>query len=193
MAIPSREQLDHDAAIDYLKQGCQRVNSSKIKDEYVLPSLSHQYYTSQSHLHDLARFATDITSRYRKMSEKKLIAGLSYGVFAIRKSSIPYRNFRIITESMTIPDLCLEERIYAFNKLAYNDSIYEIREEFPWPDNPELYGKDYELGLRSMLAAGYLVKKEMTEEINAEEIKLWFNEAYDFYHDKETNIDLSQL
>jgi hypothetical protein len=188
MAIPSREQLDHDAAIDYLKQGCQRVNAIDIDDNDVLPCLSPLYYRAQTQLHDLARFAAEISGRYRSISERKLIAGFSYGVFTINLCNIPKRDFRIKTESITTPDVSIDDRIFAFKELAYDDSIYEIREEFPWPDNPDLYGKDYELGLRSLLAAGYLVTKDMTENMNAEEAKLWFDDTDLFLKNKRSKI-----
>jgi hypothetical protein len=188
MSEITKEQIIHDGAVDYLLRGCQRVIEGTYDEQDILPYPSSIFYKSNTHLHDLARFAREMTNAHPSMDKDKLIAGFSAGVLIVSKSDVPIRDFRIKTESMTTPDIDIDDRITTFEQLAFYDSIHDLRGAYPVPENPKLRGKNYDLGVRAMLAAGYFVLTDTVEAMNSEDAKIWFNDALRFYRDKKSQI-----
>jgi hypothetical protein len=187
MAEITREQIIHDGAIDYLLRGCQRVFDSGDEDRDVLPYPHYLFYRTETYLHDLVRFAHEISNKKPMMNRDKLVAGLSYGAYIVNKSgALDARDLRIKTESFTTPDEDIDGRIEIFEELAKSDSIRELHGEYPLPENRSLHGKNYDLGVRAMLAAGYCVLTDPVELINSQETKNWFEETGRFLKDKST-------
>jgi hypothetical protein len=189
----TKDQIIHDGAIDYLLRGCERVFESEVIERDVLPSPHHIFYRSDTHLHDLARFANEVAEKVTGVNRDKLVAGFSVGVFIVSKSDIPIRDFRIKTESITTPDIDLESRLTAFEQLAFYDSIHELHGAYFELANPRLRGKNYDLGVRAMLAAGYFVLTDTVEAMNAEDAKRWFRDTHKLFREKKTNISSEDL
>lgn len=181
----SGEEVTREGSIALLERGCSDIQRTIVKQGiHKFVSFEEMQYDRQDSIFfDLRRFCIDMSGEYSGLSVRKTLAGLVVGAEIALCAGALHSELGDELQIMTIGDYSINDRITKFESLVADESIEPLEEFIPMPDDLMFHGKNYFMGVKAMLAAGFRILNNPYADLRVMLAEEWFAEASKVFSD----------